>query len=164
MERFRMNNQKQITLKRYTTEFDEKLGKFELPVEQEQFTAMPIEMLEVTKERHPIVILSDLEPVGFFVLHSSDRVKEYSDNPKAMLLTALSINYSQQGKGYANKGMSLLKEIIYHEFPAYNEIVLAVNHKNIPAQKLYEKVGFIDTGRRKIGRIGEQFIYSLFLG
>ncbi|MFE8700461.1 GNAT family N-acetyltransferase [Cytobacillus sp. FJAT-54145] len=159
-----MNSQKQIRLKRYTAEFNEKLGEFELPAEQEQFTAMPIEMLEVTEERHPIVILSDWEPVGFFVLHSSERVKEYSDNPKAMLLTALSINYAQQGKGYANKGMSLLRDFITQEFPNCNEVVLAVNHKNIPAQKLYEKVGFTDTYRRKIGRIGEQYIYSLTLG
>ena len=70
------------------------------PEEQEQFTALPIHSLEMTHERHPIVILINNEPVGFFVLHSSDRVKEYSDNPKAMLLTSFSINHSHQGKGF----------------------------------------------------------------
>lgn len=36
-----------------------------------------------------------------------------------------------------------------------------VNHKNIPARQLYEKAGFQDTGRRRAGQIGEQFIYTL---
>lgn len=50
---------------------------------------------------------------------------------------------------------------VHQEFPESDEIVLAVNHKNIPAQKLYKKVGFEDTGRRKVGEMGEQFIYNL---
>ena len=49
------------------------------------------------------------------------------------------------------------------EFPDCNEIVLAVNHKNIAAQKLYLKVGLQDTGIRKMGVIGEQYIMNLKL-
>lgn len=93
--------------------------------------------------------------------HSTDRVKEYSDNPQAMLLTALSINQAKQGKGYAKQAMLLLKEFVTTEFPYCNEIVLAVNHKNIAAQQLYGKTGFHATGKRKIGPIGEQLIMSL---
>lgn len=59
--------------------------------------------------------------------------------------------------------MLLLRDFVKSEFPSCDEIVLAVNHKNFPAQKLYAKVGFKDTGRRKIGPIGEQFILSLGL-
>ncbi|MBO8173308.1 MAG: GNAT family N-acetyltransferase [Bacillaceae bacterium] len=155
----------EVELKRYEKKYFKILKNFTLPAEQEQFTALPIELLrenlEEKHDQHGIVILSDHEPVGFFVLHSSDRVKEYTDNPNAMLLAALSINYSQQGKGFAQKGMKQLKSFIKKEFPACNEVVLAVNHKNIPAQQLYKKVGFKDTGRRKIGKIGEQLILSL---
>jgi RimJ/RimL family protein N-acetyltransferase len=156
-----MNHEYKVELKRYNPEYLETLKTFQLPQEQAQFTALPIEMLETTPVRHPIVILSNGEPVGFFVLHSSDRVKEYTDNPNAMLLTAFSINHSQQGKGFAQKGMEQLKDFVHQEFPICNEIVLAVNHKNIAAQKLYQKVGYKDTGRRKMGPIGEQFIYHL---
>jgi hypothetical protein len=59
--------------------------------------------------------------------------------------------------------MFLLGEFVKSEYPTCNEIVLAVNHKNIPAQKLYSKVGYKDTGRRKMGPIGEQFIMNLLL-
>ncbi|MGE7878118.1 GNAT family N-acetyltransferase [Peribacillus muralis] len=153
----------EVVLQKYKPEHLPWLKAFELPKEQEKFTALPIKMLKITKERHPIVILHDNEPVGFFVLHSSDRVKDYTNNPKAMLLTALSINHSKQGRGFANKGMKTIESFVTQQFPACNEIILAVNHKNVPAQKLYEKAGFKDTGTRKIGRIGEQYIYNFII-
>lgn len=57
--------------------------------------------------------------------------------------------------------MTLLKDFIQDVFPECDEIILAVNHKNIPAQKLYHNVGFADTGKRKEGPKGEQFIMAL---
>jgi RimJ/RimL family protein N-acetyltransferase len=161
-----MNQQKEMRLKRYTPEYDSILNEFTLPKEQEIFTAYPTDMIQQSKvdtTRNPVVLLNQNYPVGFFVLQSGDRVKEYTENPMALLLIALSINSSEQGKGYAKVGMRLLPEFVHQEFPESDEIVLAVNHKNIPAQKLYQNVGFEDTGRRKIGKIGEQFIYNLKL-
>lgn len=150
-----------VELQRYRQEFHKLLMEFELPKEQAQFTGFPTDMLDkVTNGQYPIVILSDIEPVGFFLLHSTERVKEYTENSNAMLLTALSINHSKQGKGFAKKAMSQLKDFISQEFPECNEIILAVNHKNVSAQNLYGKVGFNDTGRRKAGKIGEQLILN----
>ena len=55
--------------------------------------------------------------------------------------------------------------VILHpsQFPTCNEVVLAVNHKNVPAQRLYERVGFQDTGRRRMGPIGEQWVMNITL-
>lgn len=152
-----------IEIKHFSIEHLDQLSSFQLPEEQEQFTSLPINYSEEIVGQHRIVILNDKEPIGFFLMHSTDRVQEYTDNLKAMLLTSLSINQSKQGRGYAKQAMNLLKEFVLHEFPHCNEIVLAVNHKNIAAQKLYENVGFQDTGKRKIGPIGEQFILSFLL-
>lgn len=152
-----------VILKPFSSEYVEELNSFELPEEQAQFTALPSKILEAIEGQHRIVILDEDEPVGFFILHKTERVKEYSDNPNAMLLTALSVNYSKQGKGYAKQAMFLLRDFVKTEFPDCDEIVLAVNHKNIPAQSLYAGVGFTDTGRRKNGPIGEQFILKLLL-
>lgn len=137
------------------------LRTFELPDEQEQFTSLPLAVLDVAEGQYRIVITNEEEPVGFFILHNTERVKEYSPNSQAMLLTSFSINHAQQGKGYAKQGLLLLQDFVKAEFPACDELVLAVNHKNIPAQRLYIKVGFVDTGRRKMGPKGEQFILRL---
>ncbi|WP_067726427.1 GNAT family N-acetyltransferase [Oceanobacillus damuensis] len=158
-----MGKMDSIELKHFSNEHMDLLSSFQLPEEQGKFTSLPINFIEVTEGQHRIVILNDNEPVGFFLLHSTDRVKEYSDNQNAMLLTSLSINHAKQGKGYAKQAMDILKKFVSDDFPNCNEIVLAVNHKNIAAQKLYEKVGFQDTGRRKTGPVGEQFIMNLML-
>lgn len=152
-----------IALKHLVNEYIETLNSFILPEEQEKFTALPNAISDLKDGQYSIVILNRNEPVGFFLLHATERVKEYSDNPNAMLLTALSVNHLHQGKGYAKMGMLLLKSFIEQEFPHCNEIVLVVNHKNIAAQNLYLNVGFIDTGIRKVGKIGEQFLMKLHL-
>ncbi|MGE7119097.1 GNAT family N-acetyltransferase [Peribacillus sp. NPDC046944] len=156
-----MENVHDVELKHFSNEYLDVLHSFELPEEQGQFTALPSKILEVKEGQHRIVILCEDEPVGFFLLHSTERVKAYSDNPKAMLLTALSVNHAKQGKGYAKQAMLLLSDFVKSEFPYCDEIVLAVNHKNVPAQRLYAKVGFTDTGKRKTGPIGEQFVMHL---
>lgn len=150
-----------IVLRHFSTNHLDALNSFELPKNQGQFTSPPNQFKEVAEGEYRIVILHNAKPVGFFLLHATDRVKGYSSNPGAMLLTSFSINYEEQGKGYAKQAMLLLKEFVVTEFPNCNEIVLAVNYKNIAAQQLYLKVGFHDTGKRKVGPIGEQFIMNL---
>ncbi|WP_419962120.1 GNAT family N-acetyltransferase [Psychrobacillus sp. BM2] len=145
-----------VELKYFSSEYLIGLNSFELTEEQKQFSALPNKFEEATEGQHRIVILSDNTPVGFFLLNSNERVKKYSANLNALLLTALSINHAAQGKGYAKKGMSLLTEFVKSEFPKCDEVVLVVDKENIPAQNLYLKVGFEDTNERQIGRIGEE--------
>ncbi|WP_371932586.1 GNAT family N-acetyltransferase [Bacillus carboniphilus] len=151
-----------IQLKQYNEKYLEQLLTFHLPPEQLKFTSLPIDRLNELKEgQYPIVILKDDDVVGFFLLNSHQRVQEYTNNQKAMLLTALSINQSEQGKGYAKEAMLQLKSFVKKKFTICNEIILAVNHKNLAAQQLYLSVGFVDEGRKKMGPIGEQYIMQL---
>ncbi|WP_436799689.1 GNAT family N-acetyltransferase [Peribacillus frigoritolerans] len=156
-----MGNISSVELKRFSSEYLTGLNSFVLTDAQKQFSALPNKFVEATDGQHRIVILSDNTPVGFFLLNSNERVKKYSTNLNALLLTALSINNTEQGKGYAKQGMSLLHEFVKSEFPKCDEIVLVVDKDNIPAQKLYLKVGFEDTNERQIGRIGEEIIMRL---
>lgn len=156
-----MHTSKRFQLSFYEIKHLEMLSKFQLPETQARFTALPEEILNVSEGQYRIVILSEDLPVGFFLLHSTERVREYTNNPNAMLLTSFSINHKHQGKGYAKNAMIQLKEFISLNFKHCDEIILAVNHKNIPAQNLYKSAGFVDTGKRKVGKIGEQFIMSL---
>ena len=90
-----------IELVHFSESYVEQLNRFELPEEQHQFTALPQEISIEKVGQYPIVILSGGVPVAF-VLHATDRVQQYSSNPQAMLLTALSIDH-QQGRGYAKR-------------------------------------------------------------
>ncbi|MGG4494275.1 GNAT family N-acetyltransferase [Brevibacillus reuszeri] len=158
-----MDTASHVGLQHFTDQHIDALNRFELPEEQGQFTSLPEKVLGVTEGQYRIVITSDSVPVGFFLLHATQRVKEYTDNPNAMLLTSFSINFAEQGKGFAKKGLLLLPDFVHAEFPDCDEIALAVNHKNVPAQKLYLHTGFTDTGLRRMGAIGEQFIFRLAL-
>lgn len=150
---------------RFVTEDDHvHLVNYDLTEEQLLFTATPmgsIEMAEREPDRYPSVILYGESVAGYFALHTNEGPKPYSDNPNAVLLRSYSIRNSCQGRGIAQESMRLLPEFVKEHFPGVNEIVLAVNYQNAAAQHIYQKAGFIDTGKRVTGRSGEQYIYSL---
>ncbi|WP_053368349.1 GNAT family N-acetyltransferase [Bacillus sp. FJAT-27245] len=134
---------------------------YTLPKEQKKFTAMPLEALKACEGdsgRHPVVILHNGEPAGFFVLHEGEGVAPFSENPGAILLRGYSINSNYQGLGIASHSLRQLTDFVKRHFTAKTEIVLAVNHGNRAAQHVYRKSGFVDRGRRIMGRVGEQYI------
>ncbi|MGE7881627.1 GNAT family N-acetyltransferase [Bacillus sp. NPDC094077] len=155
----------EIQLVPYREKYKEIIQSFTLPSEQVQFTSDPGELLEKAKSdrtKNVIVILDyNGVPVGLFTLQTGDRVQEFTENEDALLLTSFSINHDKQRRGYAKKSLALLQEFVKRYFPMKNEVVLAVNEKNIPAQNLYKKVGFQDKGFRRMGPIGQQIIMHL---
>lgn len=54
--------------------------------------------------------------------------------------------------------MKALPEFVLHRYREIDEIILAVNERNIAAQQLYLKLGFLDRGVRKMGIHGQQLI------
>jgi len=142
------------------------LQDYDLTEEQLRFTATPmgsIEMAEKEPDRFPVVILDGENIAGYFALHTNEGPKPYSENPQAILLRSYSIRNSYQGRGMAQESMRLLPAFVQEHFPVVNEIVLAVNYQNSAAQHIYQKAGFTDTGKRVMGRSGEQFIYRFLL-
>ena len=155
----------EIQLVPYKEQYKEIIQSFTLPSEQVQFTANPGELLEKAKNDRTknVVVILDYNgvPVGVFILQTGDRVQEFTENKDAILLTSFSVNHNKQKKGYAKKSLALLQDFVKYYYPIKNEVILAVNEKNIPAQKLYEKVGFQDKGYRRMGPIGQQLILHL---
>ncbi|KJD46588.1 GNAT family N-acetyltransferase [Paenibacillus terrae] len=155
-----------VELVPYHCEHDEILHTFYLPEDQQQFTGMPDEMLALAKQdphRHPVVITAAGRPVGFFILYDGDELADYPNTSEALLLRAFSIHYSDQGQGYAKKGLLLLPPYISEYFPHIREVVLGVNARNLPAQSLYLKCGFKDEGDTKMGSHGLQHILKMSL-
>jgi RimJ/RimL family protein N-acetyltransferase len=153
-----------MKLQLYSEKYKEDVDAFSLEEEQHQFTALPAEALQIIdKNRFPIVMIADEKAVGFFVLHQGEAIQDYTSNPDALLLRAFSVNQFHQGKGYAKKAMKLLPDFIKQNFMEVDEIVLAVNERNIAARSLYLNSGFEDQGKKLMGRKGWQSIltYSL---
>jgi RimJ/RimL family protein N-acetyltransferase len=132
-------------------------------IEKIQFTGHPSEAVKLAEkepDRHAILILHGESLVGFFVLHGWAGAKKYTDDQHALLLRTFSIDTRNQGKGYAKQAMKQLPDFVQTYFPDARRIVLGVNYANYPAQNLYLRSGFSDTGRRVIGAHGEQYVYE----
>ncbi|WP_442601988.1 GNAT family N-acetyltransferase [Paenibacillus sp. KN14-4R] len=156
----------QVVLKFYEPHNKKQLENYYLAEEQLQYTSLPLDAIakcDTDDERHPIVIFHQDQIAGFFVLHGWEGVQMYSDNRDALLLRAYSINTPYQGKGIAKQSLELLPQFLKQNFPDKNEIILAVNQRNIAAQTVYQKTGFIDKGIRAMGRNGSQLILHMQL-
>lgn len=150
----------------YNESFQPHIEQYQLSEDQLEFTGTPLECIQLAQEeqdRHCILAIADDKLVTFFVLHENEGAKNYSDNPKAILLRAFSTDFHHQGKGYAKQSLVLLPDFVRAHFPHITEIVLGVNLRNTAAQALYKKCGFIDEGRRNMGKRGEQVIMSYYL-
>lgn len=76
-------------------------------------------------------------------------------------MRSLSLNPEFQGKGIAKEAMLEVPDFLKINFPNCNEIVLAVNFKNLVAYHLYLKTNFVDQGKTMTGRNGLQYILTL---
>ncbi|KAA0549545.1 GNAT family N-acetyltransferase [Bacillus sp. BGMRC 2118] len=155
-----------VSLSTYEQSHRDTLFQFYLPEEQLQFTSMPRNALPIALEdihRHPVVILANEVPVGFFILYNGQERTNYTNNSKSLILRALSINYKDQNKGYAKLALLQLCEYVKEHFSEIEEIALAVNARNNAAINLYLKCGFVDEGRTRMGPKGLQHLLTLFL-
>ena len=153
-----------VILVEYTNTYDEQLSNFHLPKEQIQFTSMPLNKINeanVSNTAKHVLILKNSVPVGYFALEDGDKLLKYSNNSKARLLTAFSIDSRNQGKGLAKIGLKLLPEFVKNNLPDTDEIVLGVNNRNNPALNLYLKTGFVDENEFYEGPNGPQHILHL---
>jgi RimJ/RimL family protein N-acetyltransferase len=154
-----------IKLVFYDKEYDKQLESFELEHAQERFTAYPHQILEtlVDTERHYVLMVQEESVIGYFVLHENKGPVDIGSHNRALLIRALAVSKKEQGKGYALSAMKILPGFAKEYFKNAEELVLVVNHANIPAQNLYKKAGFSDTGLRRNGVHGLQFIYNYSL-
>lgn len=156
-----MIKRNEVTLHPYSSEV---AIAYKLPSEQREFSRLPQEIIERDAKnpmKHLIIIKARGEVAGFFELDESKDRKKYTDNPKALLLRGFSVNPKFQGRGIATGSVFALPAFMKKEYSGFNEVVLGVNARNLPAQRVYEKAGFIDTGRRVMRTKGEQIVMSM---
>ncbi|UOQ44924.1 GNAT family N-acetyltransferase [Halobacillus salinarum] len=155
-----------ISLVEYQDTYEHHLSDYYLPEEQLNFTSLPLEKIHnpsVTKTSTHVLILDHNEPAGYFALEDGEKVKRYSDNPKARVLTSFSINSKFQGRGIAKEGLRLLPSFVKEALPSTDEVVLGVNQRNHAARNLYLKTGFVDENKMYEGAKGPQHVLHLHL-
>jgi GNAT superfamily N-acetyltransferase len=155
-----------MLLKKYNDTFSELIKEYQLTDEQLLFTGAPEVPLKISLTNpfiHPIVGIENNLLTNFFVLDERKDVALYTDNEHAVLLRTFSTDHRYQGKGYAKKTLRLLPDFTKKLFPTADEIILAVNKKNISAQTLYKKSGFVLMDKIVEGAAGPQYVMTLSL-
>jgi RimJ/RimL family protein N-acetyltransferase len=162
-----------IQLLPFAPQHADTLLSYSLSEEQHQFTALPAQVFTRIAARNassdyaarPVTILYQQQPAGFFVLDSGNDKFIYTDNPQSILLRSLSIDARLQGFGIGTAAMRQVPTYIQQHYAheGFNEIVLGVNLGNHAAYRLYQKVGFTDTGRQITGLRGLQHVMYLKL-
>jgi len=115
--------------------------------------------------RHAVAILRDEEAVGLFALDPADRICGYTAPAVSVALRALFVDGRVQRQGIAAGALRALPRFLARHHRAAQSVVLTVNVVNPVAMQLYERAGFVDTGRMHLGGItGPQRVLVLGLG
>lgn len=125
------------------------------------FTGKPQDAIAIsatTPTHHSIVVYEENRLVCFFVLDEGVSKQQYTSETAAFVLRSFSTDARYLRLGYAKKALLLLPDFVRDQFPEIKTIVLGVNQKNLPAQALYEKVGFVANGRVIVGPKGPQTV------
>lgn len=131
---------------------------YDLPLEENK-TALWFEKVKDCAERYDAVIEVDGIACGLIGLLNIDR-----KNSKAEYYVSMG-EAEYQGKGVATEASKLLLAYAFEEL-GLNRIYLYTETENVPAQHLFEKVGFTKDGRINHdlyfrGRFVDRYLYSL---
>ncbi|KAI7258820.1 hypothetical protein KC345_g10468 [Hortaea werneckii] len=125
---------------KHEEKFKDQLLNFRLPPEQAEFTGLPEQTLQDACEdpcKMGVVIAQGERAIGFFVLHTGEGIADFfQDHSGAVLLRAFLLDYASQGRGFAKAAMNLLPDFVRAHYPEAQQIVLAVNERNLPAGQL----------------------------
>ncbi len=149
-----------ITLKEVTKEnwFDIVLLRSDEDQENRIFerdiasNCLSIAQASIEKQWITRAIYSEEKLIGFAMYGYSDELKDYE-------VCRFMIDYKFQGNGYGNAALQYVVEDMISRFQC-TRIVLTFHPENIKAKRLYETVGFQDTGKT-ISQFVDELIYSL---
>ncbi|MFU0505706.1 GNAT family N-acetyltransferase [Pseudaminobacter sp. NGMCC 1.201702] len=104
--------------------------------------------------QHAFAIVEDEQAVGFFILKERLALPVWASDG-AITIHNFSIGQQFQGNGYGRHGLILATQWCAENRPRANYMELAVNLRNAAAIRLYMSVGYVDSGRRIEGPLGE---------
>jgi RimJ/RimL family protein N-acetyltransferase len=134
---------------------------------QRGWSGVPADTLgpaERDPRQHPVAILLDGEPVGFFVLHGGVSAGRFVRPHAEFLVRAFFVDAAHQHRGVGGRALTLLPAFARSLDPGLTRLVLTVNDVNEVAQRAYFRAGFRDTGERyQRPGAGPQLVLELVL-
>ncbi|WP_292419014.1 GNAT family N-acetyltransferase [Mesorhizobium sp.] len=137
-----------------------------LPEDQEQFAGSVDAVFDELarsarpENQHPFAIVSGGVKVGFFVLREAENMPDWAP-ADVITLHSFRISLACQGKGLGRAAVVRALCWIAQNRPLVRRMMLAVNARNLQATKAYLRYGFVDTGMRVGGPVGDQHVFSL---
>jgi ribosomal protein S18 acetylase RimI-like enzyme len=134
---------------------------------QRRWSGVPADTLppsERDDNQHPVAILADGAPVGFFVLHGGVSAGRFVRPRGELLLRAFFVDAAWQDRSVGSLALARLRDFVHALDPAVTRVVLTVNVENAHALHVYRRAGFVDTGERyqRPGG-GPQYVMELVL-
>lgn len=118
---------------------------------QRRYSGVPTDTLPPAERdpgQHPVAILADGDPVGFFVLHGGVSAGRFVRPHGELLLRAFFVAAGWQGRGVGSRALERLRPFVAALDPTVRRVVLTVNVENAHALHVYRRCGFADTGER----------------
>ncbi|WP_414051048.1 GNAT family N-acetyltransferase [Macrococcus animalis] len=136
-----------INIKPVDTIDDIDLSHYELPAKQMVYAGHPRFILTRKKPHYtPFIIEENDRLIGVFALEKGEVLSTIGAPEHAIYLRGLSINYSEQNKGYFKATLAAVERYLKNENPHITELYLLVNVKN-DAYYAFIKSGFKDEKR-----------------
>ncbi len=85
------------------------------------------------------------------------------DYENGLLFRSFSLDVNFRGQGLSKTIMADIIPFVQTNFPDINVVVLTVNDANMTAARLYQRMGYSDTGRTFMGEKGKQLIFEKWL-
>jgi diamine N-acetyltransferase len=132
-----------ITLREITEDNWRAVAKLKLAEGQEKFVApnwySMLEAIHSNGELHSRAFYEDDTLIGYTMFGIDPKTQE-------SWIVRLMTDKDQQGKGYGRQAMALIIDQLQQMYNC-KEIFISFEPNNAVAQKLYESIGFHDTGR-----------------
>ncbi|TDM41686.1 GNAT family N-acetyltransferase [Macrococcoides goetzii] len=136
-----------INIKPVDTVNDIDLSHYELPVRQMVYAGHPRFILSRNKPQYiPFIIEEQDRLIGVFALETGEILETIGAPQHAIYLRGLSINFSEQNKGYFKASLAALERYLLEHHPEITAIYLMVNVNN-DAYYAFIKSGFKDEKR-----------------
>ena len=100
--------------------------------------------------------------VGWVVLKRGSSAPDWVP-ATAAVVSGLRVDVRHQGRGIGGAALGAIAGWVTRHWPQVPQLVLRVDDGNAAGIRAYEKAGWIETGERRIGRVGLERTMSLRL-